>query len=466
MMTALLRETLPLVLVLAACSGGGGTSSGGSTDGDGTAAAATVVAPDLLAQMWQVRMADNATRARFESDPGWARYFERDLPAALDQLGPGESLARARIHLEYAAFYRQALLMYAHSAHFVYSPEQRRQPTDPLEVDYLLGVSEYFRGAPELAQKALAALPEGADPIVRTRAALWAPLAAGAWPPAVDAAQFPAPLPPVAVGQRPALDGLPHYALAEQVDGAQVLSDSADPTVLYLLSRWHEQAALESAGAEHAALLGQLMAPWRLPVEPAPSYELVPTVDDAWLFGGFMSTPADLAFVAQASVDGTAAVDAWAAQSPLAAAIQGAVEGGKVSPEVLLDRAAALEAQVLAAMTAQSGGEALAFYRPFAMTARLGVLRAGAVVADASDQYRDAGLLRLNTLDASQGPLWDPVFVMSLAAWSAGNENTLRAQELAHQLLGRFPGVAAARYPLDALHIRRGRDSVQLSPVH
>ena len=454
---------IALVVALAGGCAGDSESSGTSATEPGSEGAAAVAPAALIGETWQVRMADDAVRARFEGKAGWSSYFERDLGAALGGLGD-EPLAQARVHLEHAALYRQALLMYAHATHFVYG--ERRQETDPREVDYLLGVSEVFRGEGEAAGAALSTLSEDVDPEIRERAVLWAGLAASpGWPLEVDAAAFPSPLPPPAAGQAPALTGLPHYQMAEQVEGSDTKTASSDPTTLYLLSRWHEQAARELAGDAHGALMDQLMAPWRLPAEPLPPTEIVAEVDDAWLFGGFVTHPADLAFVAQAAAEGAPAAAAWADRSPLAAAVAGAVEGGKVNPEKLLEQAAALEEQILAAMAAVSGGSQ-GYHRPFAAMAELGVLRAGAVAADASDQYRDAGLLRLNTMDASQGPLWDPVFVMSLAAWSAGNENTLRAQELVHQLASRFPGVEAARYPLDALHIRRGRDSVQLSPVH
>ena len=55
------------------------------------------------------------------------------------------------------------------------------------------------------------------------------------------------------------------------------------------------------------------------------------------------------------------------------------------------------------------------------------------VVADGADQYRDAGILRLNTLELSSGPAAD-VFLVAAAAWDVGNRNPLRAQEVMHRL--------------------------------
>ena len=58
-------------------------------------------------------------------------------------------------------------------------------------------------------------------------------------------------------------------------------------------------------------------------------------------------------------------------------------------------------------MAAKAGGEE-AFHRGFADLARVGALRAGMIVADANGQYRDAGILRINALERSTGPVADP----------------------------------------------------------
>ena len=87
------------------------------------------------------------------------------------------------------------------------------------------------------------------------------------------------------------------------------------------------------------------------------------------------------------------------------------------------------------------------------------------VVADTNDQYRDAGILRLNALEqmgelkASMSLAKDPVFALSVAAWHSGNRSPIPAQQLIHELLGRYPSLTAARYPLDALNIRASRNA-------
>ena len=87
------------------------------------------------------------------------------------------------------------------------------------------------------------------------------------------------------------------------------------------------------------------------------------------------------------------------------------------------------------------------------------------LVADGAGQYRDAGILRINALERSNGPAGDPVFLLSVAAWDAGNRNPLRAQELIHALAKAHPALEAARIPLDALHIRLSRNTASGGPV-
>ena len=89
------------------------------------------------------------------------------------------------------------------------------------------------------------------------------------------------------------------------------------------------------------------------------------------------------------------------------------------------------------------------------------------VLADGNGQYRDAGILRINSLELSEGPgVFDPLFSVSVAAWDVGNRNPLRAQEILHRLSGEYPALGAARYPLDAMHIRLSRNAAPAIPVH
>ena len=108
----------------------------------------------------------------------------------------------------------------------------------------------------------------------------------------------------------------------------------------------------------------------------------------------------------------------------------------------------------------------LGFHRPFAQFARIAVLQAGMIVADANDQYRDAGILRLEALERMESVSIDPVFAMSVAAWDAGNRNPMRPEDILHTFSDSFPSLTAARSPLEALHLRRSRTAAPTSPVH
>ena len=115
---------------------------------------------------------------------------------------------------------------------------------------------------------------------------------------------------------------------------------------------------------------------------------------------------------------------------------------------------------------ADIGGGEQGFHRPFALRARVAVLLAGMIVADANDQYRDAGILRLNALERMEGIGIDPVFALSVAAWDAGNRNPLRPEDILHQFGATYPALVAAKAPLEALHLRRSRNATPTTPVH
>lgn len=446
-----MNHFIAMASLLAGCTGDASSPSG-APGGEREASFES----SMLEKTWQHRMVDPAQRTRFESDPGWGATFQRDYGTALSSFG--EDAGKARMHVEYAALYRQALLMYAHATHHVYG--ETRESTDPVAVDYLLGVSRWTRGD-DGVDSALGVLPESVGADLSARAAAWASVTT--WPPELSGATFPDAPPEVQPGLNPGLDSLPHYALSEQSEQALTI-DTADPTALLLLARWHEQAAVQLAGEGGEALVSQLLSAYRLPVEPAPSAELLP-LDDSWLFASTALTAAeDAAFLSDASVRGLAAVEQWKDDSPLAAALVPAIVDGALIPDLVLDQGAALRTELLQSMEAKSGS-AEDFQTAFSWMARIAVFRAGVVVADANDQYRDAGILRINALEqmdamkASLSLAKDPVFALSVAAWDAGNRNPVRAQQIVHELLGRFPTLTAARYPLDALNIRASRNA-------
>ena len=138
---------------------------------------------------------------------------------------------------------------------------------------------------------------------------------------------------------------------------------------------------------------------------------------------------------------------------------------GRIEPQGVMDAAFALQKQLARAMADIGGGEQ-GFHRPFSLRARIAVLLAGMIVADANDQYRDAGILRLNALERMEAIGIDPVFALSVAAWDAGNRNPLRPEDILHQFGSTYPALVAAKAPLEALHLRRSRNATPTTPVH
>lgn len=458
---ALLSLLVATALIGPACTGGGDSPPAE------TSSSPQVLPAELLAATWPVRMAEDAARAPFEAHAGWAQLFQRDHGQALAAFAadPGDGRGLARVHAELAAFYRQAALVGARSARNTWG--EARAAEDPAEVDYLVGVAAAFEGEAEVARTAWTALGAQGPAPLQAAAAGWRAWSdgGGAWPP--DAALTAIPGAPGAVqpGTAPEAGVMPHFALVERAGEGGTLG-LGDPTALYLLSRWHEAAARQAAPAD-AALVDLVLAPWLLPVEvPGAARPTPPTpVSDAWLFGGFALTAEDLVFLAQARAEGVAAVQQHQASSPLAAAVAPAIVDGQVVPDLLLDQSAWLGQQLVDAMVARAGTET-PFHQPFARMGTVGVLRAGMIVADANGQFRDAGVLRINALDRSVEAAADPVFLVSVAAWDAMNRNALRAQELVHGLVRRYPPIEVARASLDAMHIRTSRNAAPAAPVH
>jgi len=454
-------EAAITLALLLACGAEDGTPSGAESPAPAAAVATAGPIPaELIGSTWPTRMADDATRAPYEGHAGWTALFTRRTDAALGAFSGGEDpAALARVHTTYAAFYQQAALLAANSTWGVYSHDH--QAADPAEVTVLVAAAAGLRGDCDALKEALAVEAPAA---VAAQAAAWK--AASCPGVEIDPEPFPSDDAERAAGAAPTVGALPHYRFTEQTeDGREVAA--ADPTSLLLLARWHEKAARDLA-PDAGPVIDQLLAPWRITPPSAPAQ--TQQMSDDWLFAGFLLAPSDAAFLsdvrrAEGPDAGTAAVSAWSERSPLAAAVAPALSDGKVDVDRVLDNAAAVRRQITAEMERVSGGEA-GFHRPFADIAGLATLRAGMMVADAADQYRDAGILRLNTLERATGPLADPVFAISVAAWDAGNRNPLRGQELVHQLLPRFPALEAARYPLDAMHIRLSRNSVDRPPVH
>ena len=422
----------------------------------------------VLAAAWPVRLADDAARAPFENNAGWVAVFQREYGVAMEAFAAdrGDGRGLARLHVEHAAFYLEAARLAANATRHVYGTD--RQPEDPPSVDYLVGVAQAVLG--DCAAAAAALGTPGAQSVATGAEgrAVWSAWASAPGCPAPlddpSAARLIGAPGAVAPGTRPVSAPLPHHSLPLGADGGAI--SAADPAALLLLARWHEAAARAVVPAEDAPLVELLLAPYRL--GPAVALAVpaeAPPVDVAWLFASGLLAPADVPFLAAARQQGVAALAAWSGRSPLAAALAPAVVDGKLVPDKVIDQSFALGTALEEAMAGGGRGEQ-GFHRPFADIARVGVLRAGAVVASAAGEERDAGILRINALDRSIGTAADPVFLISLAAWDAGNRNPLRAQELLHGLLSSFPAVEAARPPLDALQIRLARTAAPATAVH
>ncbi len=422
------------------------------------AAFKSAITPEVVAATWQVRMAKAEARAPFEGRASWESWFggrrNESLPAfAAESDKPG--LARA--HGEYAAIYRQAALLASNAILQVYGKVDL-QGSDPTETAYLLGVAGVLTAKPDEAAKLGRSGGSSVAEIAR-RDAAWK-----AW---ADAGVDPMPDGPSGVAAILAGELLPGGALLPTplpLVGEPGTVDAGDPGDMYALSRWHEARAREADPAA-SATLDQFLNPFRLPFEaqsPAPTA----VAADVWLFMSAYTSAADLQFSALVAQGDLAAAEALAAQSAYAGIAKSCAAAGKVSVDCVIDECAHLGSAIEEAMATANAGAADGFHRPFADFARAGALRALDLYARARAETDTSGILRINANDRNIDHAKDPVFILFLAAWDAGNRNTTRSTELVHQSLGLVPGLVIARAPLDALHVRLSRNAVPGVPTH
>lgn len=404
-------------------------------------------------------MAKNEVRGPFEGRAAWVSYFSGRRDEALRGfVAESDPPALARLHTEYAALYRQAALLAANATVQVYVAD--RQPSDPAETDFLVGVSGVFLAQPESAAK-LGSSSSSTVAAVKAKDALWAAWAASRTEGAVP--DEPAGLAAIngAAGELPGGD---YPLLKLPLVGEPGAVESGDPGELWALSRWHEAKAIE---ADPAAVetIAQVLDLFRLPFE-AKVERTAASASDAWLFMSPYTSAADLHYLANLA-QGRDTTTTMATQSVYAAAVAGCTTPeGATNVDCLVDEAAIVGKSIEVAMASNNGGQVDGFHRSFADFARAGVLRAGEMAARSRGEAEASGRLRINAFDRSIGSAADPVFYLSLAAWDAGNRNTPRAAELVHQLLPSAPGLHVARAPLDALHIRLSRNAVPGVPMH
>ncbi|MBN1335792.1 MAG: hypothetical protein JXB39_07505 [Deltaproteobacteria bacterium] len=419
-----------------------------------------VLSGALVTQTWPVVMADAATRAPYEAHPGWAALvMRRDYPAALQAFGgsPPVPAGQARAHLEMSAALRQAAHLAARATVVLWRDERREE--DPPQVDCVVGISEILLGEPDRAVGSLATCLAGAPGSLTGPAAAWSRWLrdSAEWPPATPLDATPGAVDPVTPGRLPDLATPSCHVFSDTVEGREVRV--ADPGVLLKLALWHEAAARQALPSADGAIT-LLLAPWRLPGEPSVLAPPMPVPMEC-LFGSTLLAPGDAALAAEGPSD----LDAWVGRSPIAAVIAPCVQEGAIRVDCANDRAQGLFEQLLAAMRIRGGGEQ-GFHRSFGELARLGVLREAERIAGRAGDDRAMGLLRLHAVDFSIGSAAEPAYLLSVAAWNAGNKNASRAADLLHAQEGRIPGVEVARIPLDALQVRIGRESAPGVPMH
>jgi len=413
---------------------------------------------DVVAATWQVRMAKADARAPYEGRASWLAWYDQRRPEAIaafasESDGPGLS----RAHAEYAAIYRQAALIAANAALQVYGDD--RQPSDPAEVDYLLGIAHVFTKQGDPAASFGKNGKSTAGDFAK-RDATWA-----AWVKANPGAMPDEPSGLAAIQGKPG--DLPGGSLVPTplpLVGEPGAVDGGDPADLYALSRWHEAQA-RAADPASAEAVDLVLDPFRLPFEARHLATGAP-VSDTWLFMSAYTSAADMQFVSKIAAGDLPGAEALAPTSAYAAIAHACSTTGKVDADCVIDQAAQLGQAIEAGMAAQNGGQADGFHRPFADYARAGALRAVDIYARARGENDTSGVLRINSFDRSIGHAADPVFIVFLAAWDAGNRNTTRATELVHQQLSTVPGLVIARAPLDALHIRLSRNAAPGVPTH
>lgn len=444
---------LALVLALSACTGADTDPS--SVDISAADASVTGACGPLIAASWPVAAADDAVRAPFEANEGWLNLVtKRDLRGSVQGLGPVGGLPTVRAHAEASAMYRQAALLSANALTSAWG--KMGEASDPLGGAHLLAVAHAIRGDLDAARKQSARLDGAADEPTAAWHAPWKAWLAGdaTWPP--DLSGLPLELPEPTPGTWPEIPVGPHYRLTEQSDEKRAV-DTADLGVLVAAALWHDATA--RAAAEDASHVDLYVGPYRFPVEEVPETSQAASAPLELLFGSDYLGPRDPAFLAAVTGEpGAAAVEAFKGDSLLACLASEARSEGKVNPEKAIDLAASTREAMVGGMREKAGGETLFFHRTFADIGQVSVLRGLAFVAEAEGDHEASGRLRLLAYERSNEQ-WtaDPTALLSMAAWDASNEYPLRATEILHNLIRRYPSLETARFGVDVLALRVSR---------
>lgn len=415
----------------------------------------TLVSEELLKKSWIFRMSDDAVRAPFEGDDGWTAYFNRNYEDAAGSL-QGEGLAR--IHAEIASVYRQSILVHANATKHNY--ETDRQDEDSVDTFYLRGVSKIFLNDFEGGVDDFSKLE---DEKLKLYSEQWVAFTkANATDRPEIKANFANVPQKIDAAAKFRLETLPHFQIKTSFEGTY--ASVTDATELWVRSVWHEKVA--KSLVQDPKKIDIWMAPWKLPFEEREALAEGgrPTLDDSWGFLSPYLVPEDLFFIYDLQVVGVQALGEWDEKSLLATVLNDCMEKNEdgtknvLKVEKVLNAAGKLEAQLNEEMKNSTGGTQ-PFYSLFADFAEQSVLRAGVLVADANEQYRDAGKLRINVNDLALTNSQDPVFLVSFAAWDVGNRYPLRAQQTLHRYESDFPALKIAGNPLGTLQIRLGKSA-------
>lgn len=405
----------------------------------------------LIAGSWPMLVADEAAVQVYAAQQGWIDLvMKRDLRSAVELLGPVGGLAGARAHLETSLMFKQAALVAAQS--YVQTYGLTPQETDPAGAAQVLMVSYLLLGQVDKAQAARASLPTD-GPSAAWSAPWLAWMDSGAvWPP--DLSALPLSLPEDSPGVWPEIGSSASYVLPERGEVETEVS-FGDPSAMLALALWHERVADQLAG-DQAPLLDLYAARYQLPVEPQVAGDQDLPLE--LLFGSDFGTPADGAFMAAVTgAQGAAAVDTWRDRSLIAAIAFAARKDGALDSELALDLVGDLRDRLKGDLEAKAGA-ALPFHRTFARVLTVGLLRQLAVVAAAEGNEKTGGILRINAMERSEDEARCAVGLLSLAAWDAGNRYPMRGADIIHSHSRRYPSLEIARFALDALAIRVGRE--------
>ena len=453
-----LKYILSVILMIVGC---GDTQK--STKETSSNSSAQTMKKMNLKEVWQVRFVDETLLASYSSKSGWQKYYSREFEQAMSTL-EGEALAR--IHVEYSALYRQALLLHSNATFHAY--EGYKNKLDPPQVSYLLAVSSIFKN--DIAKSESYLSKYTADPQTDSRVSQWKKWLASdkKAKPQLEGFFFSADN---TSPQRPPA----HEDAIYSFGSGDTSMSASEGTSLWLRALWHENEArkLLKDKSYGSSLVSLLINPWRLPFEKnftSPTVEALSSVPDDWFFFGFYLNSADIGFLGSLSPSPKESLQKWQDTSVLAQYISRCIKQEKLDVECVVDQATTLESEILSLNKSATSDRkeevnTALLYDLFPKFARYALYRAAALWAEENGQHEDSGRFRLMVREAS-GVIRDPLFLISLAAWCAGNEDTLRSADLLHEFSSEFSSLQSARIPLDSLHIRVGRQRIDHGPTH